>query len=152
MCNLGWICAISWQAGLGGCCFIAASTIQTLFILNIPDYGFQRWHCTLLVYGIALIAISFNTLLARKLPLAEGLLVMLHILGIVIIIPLWVMAPLRKGGSPLVEFNNPGWSSDGAAALIGILGVVQTMTGYDCSIHMCTLNFTFRGLILCHSS
>jgi choline transport protein len=150
--SLGWICTISWQAGLAANCFFSAITIQTLFILNLPDYNFKRWHATLLLYGILSIAISFNTLLARKLPLAAGLLVFFHLLGVVIVIPVWILAPLRTGGSPLVDFNNPGWSTTGVAVMVGIFGTVAPLTGYDCSIHMCTLNFAFRRLILRHSS
>jgi hypothetical protein len=36
----------------------------------------------------------------------EGLLVVLHLLGVVLVIPLWVLLPIRKGGAVLTEYYN----------------------------------------------
>jgi hypothetical protein len=87
--------------------------------------------------GIAVIAILFNTVLARKLPMIEAILVLLHVLGVVIVIPLWVWSPIRKGGSPLTEFYNPnGWSSYGVATWVGMLSTSASLIGFDCNVHM----------------
>jgi choline transport protein len=68
----------------------------------------------------------------------EGIFVFCHILGIVIFVPLWIMSPKREGGSPLVDFYNPGgWSSNGIATLVGSAAPIASLTGFDCSIHMC---------------
>jgi amino acid transporter len=106
-------------------------------VLNIDAYGFQAWHGTLLAFAFLIIAVLFNTFLARKLPMIEGLFVICHIVGVVIFIPLWIMSPRRPGGSPLVEFYNPsGWSSVGLATLIGTASPAGSMIGFDCSVHM----------------
>jgi amino acid transporter len=142
--GIGWLCALAWQTSTVASCFIAGTVIQALFILNLPNYKPQAWHGTLLCIAIIFIAIIFNTYMARKLPLVEGLLVFSHILGVVIIIPLLILAPRRAGGAPLVEFWNPnGWSSDGVATLIGLLPVALSLVGFDCSIHMGAMSSYF---------
>ena len=138
--GIGWLCTTTWQTSIVAASFIAGTVIQALFVLNIPHYNFQRWHGTLLSIAVVSVAIIFNTVLARKLPLIEGLLVFSHVLGVVIVIPLLVLAPRRTGGSPLIEFWNPnGWKSDGVASLIGMLSTVISLIGFDCSVHMCAV-------------
>lgn len=133
----GWLCTTAWQTGISSSAFLAGTIIQGLFVLNIPGYQFKAYHGTLLVIGIAFFAIIFNTILAKKLPLIEGLLVFLHILGVVIVIPLWVLAPLRDAHSVFVDFtNNGGWSTDGLSMMIGMLPVALSLLGLDCSVHM----------------
>jgi choline transport protein len=135
--NLGYLCAITWQTGVAGAAFIAGTLIQGLFVLNIKTYEFHRWHGSLLTVAFILVGVTFNTLLARKLPIVEGLSVIIHILGVLIFIPLWIMAPRREGGAPLVEFyNEGGWLSNGLATMIGSIGPVASLTGFDCSFHM----------------
>ena len=69
--------------------------------------------------------------------MVEGLLVILHILGILILIPLWIWSPRRDGGSPLVGFHNGGeWTSNGLSTLVGTVGPVAALIGFDCSVHM----------------
>jgi len=90
-----------------------------------------------LVICIAFICITFNTVLAKKLPLIEGILVFLHLIGVVLVIPLWVLSPIRKGGSVLTEYyNGGGWSSNGVSTMIGMLPVALSLLGLDCSVHM----------------
>jgi hypothetical protein len=70
--------------------------------------------------------------------MAEGIFVIIHILGICIMIPLWILSPRREGGSPLVDFYNPsGWVSSGVATLVGSNAPISALIGFDCSVHMC---------------
>jgi amino acid transporter len=112
--------------------------IQGLITLNHPDtYVPKQWQGSLLVLAILFIAVIFNTLLARKLPVVEAIFVFAHIIGILIFIPLLVLSSKRGGGSPLTEFYNPGgWSSDGLATMIGTVGPIAALIGFDCSVHM----------------
>ena len=133
----GWLCTTAWQTGISSASFLAGTIVQGLFILNLPDYVSRRWHGSLLVIAVAAVAISFNTVLAKKLPLFEGILVILHILGIAIVIPLWVLSPIRRGGDALTLFyNGSGWSSVGLATMVGLLPVALSLLGLDCSVHM----------------
>jgi choline transport protein len=88
------------------------------------------------------VAVFFNTILAKKLPMIEGIFVFCHIIGILIFIPLWILIPRRVGGSPLITFFNPnGWSSNGVATWAGINAPTTALIGFDCSVHMGKLIF-----------
>jgi hypothetical protein len=106
-------------------------------VLNIETYVFKQWHGSLLILAFLSIAIVFNTFLARRLPMVEGLFVFCHILGVLIFIPIWILAPRREGGAPLTEFYNPsGWVTTGIATMIGSTGPITALIGFDCSVHM----------------
>jgi hypothetical protein len=142
------LCTASWLTGISSSAFLAGTIIQGLFVLNLPSYNFQNWHGTLLVIGIAFVCIIFNTVLAKKLPLVEGILVFLHLIGVVLVIPLWVLSPVRKGGAVLTEYyNGGGWSSNGVSTLIGMLPVVLSLLGLDCSVHMGKWNLALKSFI-----
>jgi hypothetical protein len=64
-------------------------------------------------------------------------LVVLHLLGIVILIPLWALSPIKKGADVLTTFyNGGGYSTVGLSAMVGMFPVTTSMIGLDCSIHM----------------
>ena len=98
--------------------------IQALVVLNYPTYSenWQHWQGTLIVIGMAGVMGIFNTFLARKLPLVEGTVLILHILGFfAIIIPLWILAPRAPAHAVFTQFQSNGWNSNGLACLVGIL-------------------------------
>ncbi|KAL3703931.1 hypothetical protein TMatcc_009621 [Talaromyces marneffei ATCC 18224] len=134
----GWLCATGWQCAIVSIAFLAGTIIQGLIVLNDETYVFQRWHGTLLVIAITAFSIFFNTFLAKRLPMVEALILILHIVGLfAIIIPLWVMAPRASAKSVFTQFdNNGGWSSLGTSTLVGFSGTITSMIGYDCAAHM----------------
>ena len=101
---------------------MVGSIIQGLIALNVESYGWHAWHSTLLTIAIMAFSIVFNTSLAAKLRLMEGIVLVLHLAGLfAIIIPLWVMAPRASVHDALFNFTNyGGWSSDGLSAMIGL--------------------------------
>ncbi|KAK3716633.1 hypothetical protein LTR37_006263 [Vermiconidia calcicola] len=118
---------------------MVGSVIQGPIVLNNLDtYVYQSWHGTLITIAVILFVVSFNTLLAVRLPLIEGLLLILHIGGLfAIIIPLWVMAPRGTVHNTLFKFTTTGgWSNLGLASLIGMVNPIGVLIGYDCSVHM----------------
>jgi len=90
----GWLCAITWQTGVAGSAYMSGTIIQGLLVLNVKSYDYHRWHGTLLTLAIVAVAILFNTLLVRRLPMVQGLFVFTHILGgIVLFIAPLVLSP-----------------------------------------------------------
>ena len=140
---IGWTCFTGWQGAILSTSFLAGTIIQGLFALNMPNYVFERWHGTLLVIGIIAFSMLFNTFLAKKLPMIENLVLVLYIVGFfATIIPLWVLAPRNSAKSVFLEFSNGGnWSSTGTSVMIGLLGPVTSMLGFDCMVHMCELDY-----------
>jgi choline transport protein len=103
--------------------------IQGLLVLNNPNYIFERWHGTLLVIAITAFCIIFNTFLAKRLPMVEGMVLIIHILGFfAVLIPLWVLAPRSSASEVFTEFTNiGGWSPTGLAVMVGLLSPVYTL-------------------------
>lgn len=135
---VGWLVATGWQVYLAGVCFMVGGIIQGLIALNVDGYVWQDWHCTLLTIAVVVFAILFNTVFASRLPLIEGTVLFLHILGFFgIIVPLWVLAPRARASDVLLKFTNDGgWSSKGLSAMVGLYYPLCVLVGYDCSIHM----------------
>ncbi len=102
-----------WQAGLLGSTFIVGTVIQGLIILNNPTYVPERWHGTLIVWAIVIFCVLFNTFLAKRLPAIEGVVVIIHILGIfAVAVPLWFLSPRLGPRDALLTFTNGGgWPS-----------------------------------------
>jgi len=112
--------------------------IQGLLVLNYPDYVFQQWHGTLLVIAITAFCIVFNTFLAKRLPMVEGMVLIIHVLGFfAVLIPLWVLAPRSDPREVFTTFLNlGGWPTDGLAFMVGLLSPVYTLIGADSAVHM----------------
>src|SRR5437660_1985125 len=93
--------------------------IEALIVLADPSYVIKGWHAALVTIAIALFCIFFNTTLVRKLPLIEGIAIMVHALGFfTFVIVLWVMGPRGSAKQVLANFeDNNGWGSVGLATL-----------------------------------
>jgi choline transport protein len=112
--------------------------IQGLLVLNNPEYIFKPWHGTLLVIAITAFCIIFNTFLAKRLPMVEGLVLIIHLLGFfAVLVPLWVLAPRSSATQVFTEFTNlGGWSTTGLAFMVGLLSPIYTLIGADSAVHM----------------
>jgi hypothetical protein len=66
---------------------------------------------TLMTMAVGAFAISFNAFAAKHLPLFEGVILVMFLIGFfVIIIPLWVLAPRASVGDVFGKFENwGGW-------------------------------------------
>jgi choline transport protein len=134
----GWISVLGWQTGLASLAFLAGTMIQGLLVLNNPNYVFHNWHGTLLVIAITAFCIIFNTFLAKRLPMVEGMVLIIHLLGFfAVLVPLWVLAPRSSPSEVFTEFLNlGGWPTTGLAFMVGLLSPVYTLIGADSAVHM----------------
>ncbi|KAJ5836202.1 Amino acid/polyamine transporter I [Penicillium robsamsonii] len=117
----GWICVLGWHTGIAGCCYTVANMMVGVISINYPDtYTYEPWHVTLLVIAVALVALMFNTFLAQKLPLIEGIILIVHCFGFFgILIPLWVLSPKVP-----------------ASEVFGLVGPIYALIGPDSAVHM----------------
>ncbi|KAH9207657.1 putative GABA permease [Leptodontidium sp. 2 PMI_412] len=134
----GWVCVLGWQTGIISIAFLTASQIQSLLVINNANYSFERWHGTLLAMAISSFAIIFNTYLAKKLPLVEGIILILHICGFfAILVPLWVLAPRHTSKDVFTKFADGGnWGSQVVSCIVGMLSPVFAFLGPDSAAHM----------------
>lgn len=88
--------------------------------------------------AIVLAAISFNTFAIGKLPILEGLAVVLHVFGFfAFIIILWVMGPRAAAEPTFTDFvDDNHWGSVGLATLIAMVAPATTYLGGDSAVHL----------------
>ena len=130
---------MGWQAGFLSVGFIVGTIIQGLIVLNDPSYVFEWWHGTLLVWAITAFCFVFNTFLAKRLPAVEGVVLVIHMVGLfAVIVPLWILSPRATATEALLTFTNGGgWSTTGLSAMIGLLTPMGFLCRFDCAVHMC---------------
>ncbi|KAJ4370130.1 hypothetical protein N0V86_008866 [Didymella sp. IMI 355093] len=135
---VGWLCVLGWQTGVASLAFLSGGQIQGLIILNNPNYIPERWHGTLLIIAVATLSIIFNTLLARKLPLIEGTVLVLHVFGFfAVLVTMWVLAPRGPASVVFASFqDNAGWGTIGLSVLLGQLAPIFSLLGSDAATHM----------------
>jgi choline transport protein len=88
--------------------------------------------------GIGVIGTLMNTYGAKRLPVLEGIVLIVHIFGFFcIIIPLWVLAPKAPASEVFGTFENfGGWSSIGAACFVGSITATGSFAGSDAAVHL----------------
>ncbi len=89
----GWLCVLGWQVNICSGSYLVATQVQGILLLNLDGYTAPAWHATLMIIAVATLCIIFNTFFARKLPLIEGLILIIHVFGFfAILIPLWALS------------------------------------------------------------
>jgi len=128
---MGWLCVLGWQMSSASTAYVAGTQIQGLVILNYPDYAYEAWHGTLITMAVAAFSALFNVTLARKLPMIEAVILIVHIFAFFgIVVPLWVLAPRSNAKEVFTTFTNGGgWNSLGTSALVGITSGARRFTG-----------------------
>lgn len=135
---VGWLTFTGWQSAITAIGAIVAATIQGLIALKNPDYVWERWHTTLLTIAVVAFCVFINIFVARRLPLVEGFLALVHFAGLfIVIIVLWTLAPRNNAHDAFFQFsNNGGYASDGVSFMVGILPLTLCLLGFDSQVHM----------------
>lgn len=122
---------LGWQSGVAINAYLAGTEIQGLIVLNNIDYGLERWHGTLLLIAVAVVAVFFNTFLIKKLSMIEAAILLLHVFGfIAILVPLWVTSPQKAPRDVFFDFQDNGdWGSIAGACVLGVLSPVFSFIG-----------------------
>ncbi|KAI4112802.1 MAG: hypothetical protein LQ345_006102 [Seirophora villosa] len=122
----GFLTVAGWQALTASGAFLCGTLIQGLIALTHPEYSPQRWHGTLLLWSVILVAVIVNTIISSLLPKLECLILIIHVLGFfAVLIPLVYMAPHGDAASVFTVFlNEGGWQTTGLSFMIGLTGNV----------------------------
>ncbi|KAF2000922.1 hypothetical protein P154DRAFT_545429 [Amniculicola lignicola CBS 123094] len=128
--------ALSYVTASGA--YITATLIQGVIVVTHPSYlaKWKSWHGMLMYWGVILIVVFINTVVAKWLPKFEGLL--LPILGFfAVIVPLLVLAEHTDSEFVFKTWiYDGGWSSNGLSICIGMMGNFFAFLGGDAAIHM----------------
>lgn len=125
---VGWLCVLGWQTCSASAAYVAGTQIQGLLVLNYPDsYVYEAWHGTLLTIAVTVFSATFNTFLARKLPMIEAVILIIHVFAFFgILVPLWVLAPRASAKDVFTDFSDGGgWGNLGLSALVGFNGGIS---------------------------
>ena len=134
----GWLAALGWQAFIASSAYQTGSVILILASMHDSSYVPTVWQGTLMTMAVGAFAISFNAFAAKHLPLFEGVILVMFLIGFfVIIIPLWVLAPRASVSDVFGKFENwGGWSSMGGACIVGQMAASAAFIGVDSAVHM----------------
>jgi hypothetical protein len=135
---VGWLTFTGWQSAITAIGSIVAGAIQGLISLKNPDYGWERWHTTLLTIAVVGFCAFINVFVARRLPLVESFLALVHFAGLfIVIIVLWTLAPRNNTHNAFLQFsNNGGYPTDGLSFMVGLLPLTLCLLGFDSQVHM----------------
>lgn len=129
--STGWITVFAWQAAATSICFLVATQIQGLIVLNYPNYVFERWHGTLLMWAVMIITFGVNVYAIKILPALQLVGGIFHVTFFVaIVVPLVLLSPRSTPQFVFTELlNKGGWESDGISWCIGLLSVTYCFLG-----------------------
>lgn len=136
---VGWTCCLGWVAGIPACAQILAGLVQGMVLLVYPDATVASlWQTALLIWAIMILAFAFNIFAAKYLPLAESIVLVIHVLGfLAFLIAMWAFghhAPVEK---VFTKFNDGGgWGSVGLSTLVGFGSPLWFFIGPDAGAHM----------------
>ena len=135
---VGWLGVLGWQTATATVSYLAGNQVQGLAKLNYPNYEPKPWQGTLLIWAILAICLLFNTFFSKRLPLIEGVIVILHIAGFfAVLIPRWVMADRAPASEVFGVFQDQmEWGSVPLAVMIGLTGAGSSFVGIEAGAHM----------------
>ncbi|KAF2804150.1 putative GABA permease [Mytilinidion resinicola] len=135
---VGWLTVTGWQAIVASGCFLCATLIEGLIIMNDGDYAPKAWQTMLFYWATIVFAISVNTVISRLLPNIESLILILHTFGFfAILIPLVYFGPHGHAKLVFTSFYNGGkWPTQGLSFMVGTVGQTFNLLGADSAVHM----------------
>lgn len=136
---VGWSAGVGWVTGIPACAQMLSSLVISMVLIVNPEAQIGKlWHVTLIMMLWLLLMIGFNIFLAQHLPLAEGLVLVLHVLGFfAFLILFWTMAERSPIRGVFTTFSDGGnWGSLGVSALVGLTTPLWCFIGPDAGAHM----------------
>ncbi|KAJ7681611.1 amino acid/polyamine transporter I [Mycena rosella] len=134
----GWMSALSWQAGNASGSYLTGSLIQALITINNPAYDPTNWHGMLLMFSMVLVLFLANVFGAKKLPVGQNFLVVMHCALLVVFVAMYAaLAPHVSAADVFTTFTNDGnWASMGLSLMIGQITAIYSLVGSDAIAHM----------------
>jgi amino acid transporter len=109
--------------------------IQGLLILNHENYEAQRWHVSLIYWGLVVLGTVTNIWGSRFLSVVERSSLIIHVLAFIAISAVvWACSPAKHSADFVFTLfeNNSGWTSDGIAWSLGMLSSSYVLAGEHC--------------------
>jgi choline transport protein len=116
---------------------LSSLVIGMILLVNPGTQIGELWHVTLIMMLWLLLMVGFNIFLAQYLPLAEGIVLALHVFAFfAFLILFWTMAERSPAEVFTTFFDGGGWGSLGTSALVGLSMPLWCFIGPDAGAHM----------------
>lgn len=126
----GWMSTLGWLASTASSVFVCTTLIQSLVGVKNEEFAFPNWQYTLIMLAFMAVTIVFNTWGASSLPMIETISLLGHLAGfLVVIIPVWVMAPKNSASDVFATFSSSSGWNIGAACLVTQVSVLYCNLG-----------------------
>jgi choline transport protein len=104
---VGWLCCLGWVAGVPACGLQLAGIVQEMVKLTYPEADYDTaWQVTLTVFLFIVLTVGFNMYFAQHLPLAEGVVLFLHVFGFfAFLLTFWIMADHAPAKDVFTKFQ-----------------------------------------------
>ncbi|KAK3181295.1 hypothetical protein K4F52_007439 [Lecanicillium sp. MT-2017a] len=134
----GWTSTLALQAGNALGVLLVGTLMQTIIVVNVPDYSSPAWHGTLLSLVPVVLAFTGSVYGSKVLPYWQHAAFTVHVLAyLAILIPIWINAPEATHEQVWTSFESSGgWSSLPLAVMIGQLPGITFQVGIDAATHM----------------
>ncbi|KAF2093213.1 amino acid transporter [Rhizodiscina lignyota] len=136
---VGWMCCLGWVSGVPACGQMLYSLLEGMILITNPNANIEQlWQATLILFMWVLLIVAFNIFLAQQLPLAEGIILVIHVFGFfAFLILFWVMADHASAHDVFLQFYDGGeWGSNGLSTLVGLTTPLWCFIGPDAGAHM----------------
>lgn len=149
---IGWMSALSWQAGFASGPFLVGTIIQALLTVNDLSYEPRNWQGTLFVFAVVLLIFILNVWAANAIPTIINLLFFAHVFGfLAIIVILWVRSPHNTADAVFTQFSNEGgWNSMGLSLMVGQISAIYGLICSDGAAHI-SEEIQNAGLAVAHT-
>ncbi|KAI5362443.1 Putative amino acid/polyamine transporter I [Septoria linicola] len=134
----GWLSTMSYQAGNASGFFLAGTIIQSLAMVNYPEYSAPNWQSTMCVLAVVAVSGVFNIFFSRFFPVLNNISMVVHLAGFVaVVVVLWVLAPHPPAAEVLLHFQNSGgWPTTGLSLMVGQISAIAALGCSDAAAHM----------------
>ena len=128
---LGWVTVFAWQSNIASVGYLTAMQIQAMVMLNYESYVYERWHGSMLFWGVVIASICVNVFAIKILPHLETIAGILHVcLFFVFLVPFTYLSPHPTAAAVFTDFeNNSGWNNNVVSWCIGLLTVTYPFIG-----------------------
>ena len=136
---VGWCCCLGWVSGIPACGQLLTGLVQGMALLINPDANVGTlWQTTLMIFLFLFLTFAFNIFLAKYLPLAESIVLVVHALGfLAFLIVLWALSDHAPAKDIFTTFQDGGgWGNIGLSTLVGISTPLWCFIGPDAGAHM----------------
>ncbi|KAL4971422.1 amino acid/polyamine transporter I [Aspergillus desertorum] len=135
----GALTSFGWIFACGGAAVLTSEFLTALGVLVNETYRATTWQHYLIVIGVLLFAVLFNTVLIRTLPaITTFMVVFLNAAALFIFLTLMIKTnPKASARTAFVDvINETGWESDGVVFFLATLPGLLTISLFDTAAHM----------------